>query len=36
LEEPIMRMLGFSQVQEEELRLAIITLMSDRLDKASS
>lgn len=36
LEEPIMRMLGFSQDQEEELRLAIITLMSDRLDKASS
>jgi hypothetical protein len=36
LEEPIMRMLGFSQQQEEEMRLAIISLMSDRLDKASS
>ena len=36
LEEPIMRMLGFSRDQEEELRLAISTLMSDRLDKASS
>tara|TARA_B110000444_G_C18399991_1_gene393215 strand:- start:64 stop:552 length:489 start_codon:yes stop_codon:yes gene_type:complete len=36
LEEPIMRMLGFTQDQEEELRLAIIRLMSDRLDKASS
>ena len=36
LEEPIMKMLGFSQDEEEELRLAIVTLMSDRLDKASS
>jgi hypothetical protein len=36
LEEPIMRMLGFSRDQEEELRLAMSTLMSDRLDKASS
>lgn len=36
LEEPIMRMLGFSQQQEEEMRLATIALMSDRLDKASS
>jgi hypothetical protein len=29
-------MLGFSQQQEDEMRLAIISLMSDRLDKASS
>ena len=36
LEEPIMSMLGFSQQQEDEMRLAIISLMSDRLDKASS
>ena len=36
LEEPIMKMLGFSQEQEEEMRQAIIALMSDRLDKASS
>lgn len=36
LEEPIMRVLGFSQQQEDELKSAIIALMSDRLDKASS
>ena len=36
LEEPIMKLLGFSHQQEEELRSAIIALMSDRLDKASS
>ena len=36
LEEPIMKMLGFSKEQEEEMRQAIIKLMSDRLDKARS
>ena len=36
LEEPIMKMLGFSQEEEDDMRLAIIALMSDRLDKASS
>ena len=36
LEEPIMKMLGFSKEQEEEMRQAIIKLMSDRLDKAGS
>lgn len=36
LEEPIMKLLGFSKQQEDAIRKAIITLMLNRLDKASS
>jgi hypothetical protein len=36
LEEPIMKLLGFSKQQEDALRQAIVTLMLNRLDKASS
>ena len=36
LEEPIMKVLGFSKQQEDALRQAIVNLMSNRLDKASS
>ena len=36
LEKPIMKLLGISKEQENEMRQAVISLMSDRLGKASS
>ena len=36
LERPIMKLLGISKEQENEMRQAVISLMSDRLGKASS
>lgn len=36
LEEPIMKLLGFSKQQEDAIRQSIMTLMVNRLDKASS